>query len=578
MIQDAHAKTDETRYQAEEVTRLLSVARDISGETLVGAAAKHGEASAVQLLLSHRADPTAADSRGRMALHRAAEGGDLLSTLLVLDRLQLANRYVNVTDFVDNAGESPGTLAAQSGCEEVCGALEVFGDLQLNAEQQYFGQLSGGTFGGLLALVDFTEVSSKERSRAKKVLQEVTTGGALVEHIWPPALECESALGQALGEAFDGLHRAEDLLMNTLWMPTRYTVEAPWKGFAKTLDLRARWQRLRLEAMLQCGESELEEFWQTHINARRMAQLTKTPGSLRQLYLGVLWLYTRESWLPHIIDAIADVLRHLEEEDADPCSVPFPFQELIKSLSPMAQLVQAATCFFRRTGVKHEGVTFRPLALPASGLQQLIDMYLARKDEYERAAVRAKEKQDGESPLALDAGMWFVLSHLSFPTAYASRWDAGKRLVQTNSNVLVAIQTDSRSPSYPEHMSLKGGGDDVIYPAGTLFRLVRLARTTSSDLEPQACPKGSQMQWSVTVIELAATDPRPDAFLLLDKWSGFSQEEVEEFLLAWAEEVSGHVQQRHRLEQASALLHGSKQLHWLRAAATLRSRYAPEGS
>eukprot|EP00913_Durusdinium_trenchii_P007851 g7369.t1 len=120
MIQDAHAKTDETRYQAEEVTRLLSVARDISGETLVGAAAKHGEASAVQLLLSHRADPTAADSRGRMALHRAAEGGDLLSTLLVLDRLQLANRYVNVTDFVDNAGESPGTLAAQSGCEEVC--------------------------------------------------------------------------------------------------------------------------------------------------------------------------------------------------------------------------------------------------------------------------------------------------------------------------------------------------------------------------------------------------------------------------------------------------------------------------
>lgn len=74
MIQDAHAKTDETRYQAEEVTRLLSVARDISGETLVGAAAKHGEASAVQLLLSHRADPTAADSRGRMALHRAAEG------------------------------------------------------------------------------------------------------------------------------------------------------------------------------------------------------------------------------------------------------------------------------------------------------------------------------------------------------------------------------------------------------------------------------------------------------------------------------------------------------------------------
>lgn len=30
-----------------------------------------------------------------------------------------------------------------------------------------------------------------------------------------------------------------------------------------------------------------------------------SPGSLRQLYLGVLWLYTRESWLPHVLDAVA---------------------------------------------------------------------------------------------------------------------------------------------------------------------------------------------------------------------------------------------------------------------------------
>ena len=33
--------------------------------------------------------------------------------------------------------------------------------------------------------------------------------------------------------------------------------------------------------------------------------MTTTPGSLRQLYLGVLWLYTRESWLPHVMDAVA---------------------------------------------------------------------------------------------------------------------------------------------------------------------------------------------------------------------------------------------------------------------------------
>ena len=78
-----------------------------------------------------------------------------LTTLLVLDRLQSANRFVNVTDFVDNAGETPGTLAASNGCNAACGALEastsgtrlkpqVFGDMQLNAEQLYFGQSTKG--------------------------------------------------------------------------------------------------------------------------------------------------------------------------------------------------------------------------------------------------------------------------------------------------------------------------------------------------------------------------------------------------------------------------------------------------
>ena len=46
-----------------------------------------------------------------------------------------------------------------------------------------------------------------------------------------------------------------------------------------------------------------------------------------------------------------------------------------------------------------------------------------------------------------------------------------------------------------------------------------LSQIQGSDLEPQSTgPKNSQLQWSVTVIELAATDPRPEAFLLLDKW------------------------------------------------------------
>ena len=460
--------------------RLLSLARDSTGETLLGAAAKQGEAFAVQVLLSHRADPIAHDSRGRMALHRAAESGDLLSTLMVLDRLQIANRHVNVTDFLDNAGETPGTLAAQNGASAVCSALELFGDLQLNAEQQYFGQLGvSGAFGGLLSLVDFTSESSKERRDAREILEESSVGGHLVREIWQAADPYdEVSLEDLLGKAFDALHEAEELLMTTSWMPSIFcTLAAEWKGFAKTVDLRVRWQKTRREAMKSL---EVEDFWQTHLSTKRLEQLTRTPGSLRQLYLGVLWLYTRESWLPHVVDAMAAALRSLKEvEDAkDASNAPFPFHELIKLLSPMVQLVQAATCFFRRSGIRHEGVTFRPLIVPASGLQQLIDMYLGKKDECEKAAISQSGME--EERLSLHTGIWFVMSRGSFPTAYASRWDAGKRLVQTNSNVLLAIQTDGKSPSYPEHMSLKGGCDDVIYPVGTLFRLVRLARTTSS--------------------------------------------------------------------------------------------------
>jgi len=578
MIQDAqyvHAPQvpvtcDRVNLEAsEEVIHLLSSARDAAGETLLGAAAKHGEALAVRVLLTHRADPMASDSRGRMALHRAAEGGDVLTTLMILDRLQTTNRFVNVTDFVDNAGETPGTLAAATGCTAVCGALEVFGDMQLNAEQQYFGRLSGSP--GLLMEVNFTLTSSESRN-AKRVLQEAALGGPLVRHLWQHIPEDREVLDQVLAKAFDGLRRVEEILLSTCWMPSRHgMLEAYWKGFAKTLDLRARWQRIRMEAAKSVTSTEVEEFWQNHLGASRMAQMTTTPGSLRQLYLGVLWLYTRESWLPHVVDAVAGVLRALDGDEAGK-GAPFPLEELIEALAPMAQLVQTATCFFRASGVRHEGITYRPLVLSSPSLQKLIDTYLTKKDEYEKMV-----SQIGDTTVfpALDSGaMWFALSQGSFPTAYASRWDAAKRLVQTNANVLVAIQTDSRSPSYPEHMSLRGGTDDVIYPAGTLFRLMRLARTTSSDLEPQACPAGSQLQWSVTVIELAATEPRPEAYLLLDDWSGLEHGRLEELLIAWVEEVQQGKMQQQRLQHAVALLlkGGGMKLHWLKAAETLRRR------
>jgi len=186
---------------------------------------------------------------------------------------------------------------------------------------------------------------------------------------------------------------------------------------------------------------------------------------------------------------------------------------------PIAQLVQTAICYFRTRGVRHEGVTYRPLAVPLEGLRRLIDRYLVNKEEERKlAAKQADGPEDEVAPQVLGAGgMWFCLGSGSHFGAVASRWDAGKRLARTRCNVLLTIQTDSRSPGFPEHMSLKGGGDDVLYPVGTLFRVVRLSRTTSSELDAEACPRGSEKQWAVTVIELAATDCQQEAARILER-------------------------------------------------------------
>lgn len=524
-------------------------ARDVgTGETLLGAAAKHGEALVVRLLLLNSANPTISDSRGRNALHRAAEGGDLLTTLLVLDRLQSADRFLSVTDFVDNHGETPGVVASSAGSSAVCGALEIFGDMQLNAEQQYVGQLGKpGVRNDILSSLDF---GSEAANASLQCLREASLGSALVPKIWPQT-QAGFDLADALNQAFQGLQQAEDLLMNGSWKPSQFGLPSGLKQVVRTIDLRVRWQRLRTDAMAGASSKALEEFWQTHLSAARMAKLTRGEGNLQQIYLGILWLFTRESWLPHIMEAMAGFLRESSPEVMQAYEA-MALQSLVQALSPMAQLVQAATCYFRQQGVRHEGVTFRPVVLPPSVLKSMIDRFLECKEERQQSS-EATECADAEG---LETGMWFILSHGSFPTAFASRWDAGKRLAKTSSNVLLAIQADPKFPSFPEHMSLKGGGDDVIFPAGTLFRLVRMSRTTSSELDSEACPKGSAMQWPVTVIELAATDPRPQAFLLLQRRGCLRPGEIQDALISWAAEQKG-AEREQRVRDAAAWLYQS---------------------
>ncbi|CAE7589674.1 unnamed protein product [Symbiodinium natans] len=442
---------------AEEVSNMLSFARDVgTGETLLGAAARNGEAQVVKLLLLRSANPTVSDSRGRMALHRAAEGGDLLTTLLVLDRLQSADRFLSVTDFVDNHGETPGVVASAAGSNAVCGALEVFGDMQLNAEQQYIGQLrKPGVHSDILASLN---LGPEDSAASLQSLKEASLGSILVPKIWPQA-QAAFHLEDELDKAFQGVHQAEELLMKASWKPSEFGLLPGLKQVVRTIDLRVRWQRLRIDAVTGT-DAALDDFWQTHLSAARMAKLTRAEGNMQQIYLGILWLYTRECWLPHVIEALAGFLRESSAE-VTTAEEALPLQRLVQALSPMAQLVQAATCFFRQQGVRHEGVTFRPLVLPASLLKSMIDRFLSSKEEEQQSSTVQERSLDPLADEGLESGMWFLLSHGSFPTAFASRWDAGKRLAKTNSNVLLAIQADPKSPSFPEHMSLKGGGDDV---------------------------------------------------------------------------------------------------------------------
>ncbi|CAE8724028.1 unnamed protein product [Polarella glacialis] len=586
-----------TSDQAEEaVAQMLSVVRDQNaGETLLGCAAKEGKAATVHLLLESRADPTAVDSRGRMALHRAAESGSLLVTLMVIDRLQGLDRGFTTTDFVDLKGETPGMVAASTGAIEVCRALEAFGDMQNDAEQRRVGNSTGheGTFGGFLAHLDMGLPESLEAANfATTLLRQAALGTAMVPALAPKLSETEPELRELLEQACQKVREAEDMLLGTSWSPNQPGLSSALRSFARTAELRARWQRLRTEAQQAEGRTEeLRDFWQTHITAETMASFARSQGgSLQQVYLGVLWLYSREAWLPHVMDSLACALQHtaddgmsspsvdgatgatplLQRRFDDSCrsasreeaALASQLRPMAQALAPMAQLVQGALAYFRACGVQHDGVTYRPIAVPTNSLRKLIDRYLSQREKRLEEA-SASQPEDLEEGIGKD-GIWFSLGSGSFCGSLASRAEAEKQLAKLHCNVLLTIQPAAKSPSFPEHLSLKGGGDDVFYPIGTLFRLVRLSRTTSSEMEPEACPRGTESQWPVTVIELEAADGRPEALELLHRRGLLAPGHLQEQVRSWAEEgASPGGERRRRLGEAADLL--------LRCASTCES-------
>ncbi|CAE7382891.1 unnamed protein product [Symbiodinium natans] len=268
----------------------------------------------------------------------------------------------------------------------------------------------------------------------------------------------------------------------------------------------------RRPRVLTGAEAALEDFWQTHLTADAMANtMRQATSDTFQLLLTALWLYTREAWLRHLLDALAAAVygahgTRVSEGNRGatgaapewPLGLPADFAPVapfVESLAPCMQLVQAALLWFEEANIRHTAVTYRPLQLPMLGLQKLVDRYVAAR----------KSGEPVQETGRLDLGYWLSLGGGSFFSSLSSRSMAISRLAKTRCNVLVIIRPDETSPSYPKHMSLRGSNvDDSIFSLDTLFRIGRITRTVSSELDVDGSAHfaGPRARWPVIIIEV----------------------------------------------------------------------------
>merc|ERR1719478_1433686 len=112
------------------------------------------------------------------------------------------------------------------------------------------------------------------------------------------------------------------------------------------------------------------------------------------------------------------------------------------------------------------------------GLQRLIDRYIAARRDGE-----SDEEQRGSEAMPLGSGAWVSLGAGAFFSTTSSRAEAVRRLARTRCNVLLVIRPDEKNPCFPKQMSLRGSSvDDVLFPLGAVFRIVKITRAVSSDL------------------------------------------------------------------------------------------------
>lgn len=584
---------EQCQKAADLVAALLTKARDVgnaSRDNLLGVAAFGGHVESCVILLGARADPTAVDSLGCTALHRAAEGGSLLTVLAIMDRLQSNQRSLTVSELASSDGESPEMLAALAGASDICRAFEVFRDMQAEAEKRQLGSMpdlaaaggSRGRTGRAVAVLDLSEPpgAAGAAGGATELLRRAAAGTQLVPDIFERIPEDSAALQRFLEKAANGVLCAEEYLLSTDWNTNDAGLDSSVRSFVSTVDLRATWQKIRIEAVRSEGAAVpgstassnnwLEEFWQTHLTAETMvATLRSATGDTFQLLLTVLWLYTRESWLRHVVDTLAATLALAGPSSssgegatggttgatADSQRLPSQFDivaPFLEHLGPIMRLVQCALAWFEEAGIRHTAPTYRPLSLPMLGLQRLVDRFLTR-----RKGQDAETESQTQRMQSLTNGVWLSMGSGTFFSSAASKADAIKRLIRTHSNVLLVLRPDEHSPSYPKHMTLRGSSvDDTLFPLETIFRITHITRSVSSELDPEGASSASSLsktRWPVMVIELAATARSSEALDLLDQRGALGPGELELRLRSWTS-AAARDHEPQRLYEAAEIL------------------------
>jgi hypothetical protein len=403
-------------------------------------------------------------------------------------------------------------------------------------------------------------------------------GTPLVPNLFQRIPEDQDKLQKMVDRVCSGLHVAEGLLRKTKWNASDPALDPALRSFVATADLRSQWQRLRDEALRSPGneglESALVDFWQTHLTAESMVDTIRTAmGDTFQLLLTALWLYTREAWLRHVLDALATALHAatvptgteyyegttgstgsgLVWSSAD---LPQAFQivvPFVDALAPCMQLVQAALSWFEEANIRHTAATYRPLSLPMLGLQKLVDRYISLRRNGD--GTQEVPWESGQ-PKKLESGCWISLGAGSFFSSLSQRSMAIRRLARTRCNALLIIRPEETKPSYPKHMSLRGSSvDDTLFPLETVFRIGRITRTVSSDLDTDgsAAVQGANSRWPVMVIEVYAADRHLEAMEHLHRRRELGQGELVSKLEEWARSAPPD-QEPERLFEAGELV------------------------